>query len=77
MKKSKNETAVVVFCVVIAYVILGIMGITGFCDWAIELMVPVILLIFLGYGIVQIYREEKPIYDRAKRIKALRKQNQQ
>lgn len=77
MKKSKNETAAVVVCVAVAYVILGIMGITGFCDWAIEIMVPVILLIFLVYGIVQIYREEKPIYDRAKRIKALREQNKQ
>ena len=77
MKKSKNETAAVVVCAAVVYVILGIMGITGFCDWAIEIMVPVILLIFLVYGIVQIYREEKPIYDRAKRIKALREQSQQ
>ena len=77
MKKSKNETAAVVVCVAVACVILGIMGIAGFCDWAIEIMVPVILLIFLVYSMIQDYRKEKPIYDRAKRIKALREQNKQ
>lgn len=77
MKKSKNETAAVVVCFAVATLILGIMGIAAYCEWPVEAVMPAMFLIFLVYLVVHVYREEKPIYDRAKRIKALREQAQQ
>ena len=76
MKKSKKEAIVVAVCIAVVFLAGIVLEIVG-CDWAIEAMTPSCLFIFLVYSAIQCYREEKPIYDRAKRIKALREQSQQ
>lgn len=77
MKKSKNETVAAVVCFAVATLILGIMGIAAYCEWPVEAVLLAMFLIFFVYVVVHVYRKEKPIYDRAKRIKALREQSQQ
>lgn len=75
MKKSK-EAGIVVLCSALGCIACYIMADFYPCDlWLLFAMLSVVLPSFIC-GVIEYYRYEKPMYDRAKRINALKETNQ-